>query len=107
MQLIEIKPHYWELYKDDEGIYLNVIINVRITSFEKTIILDKEAIQGYITRGKEFIDGLAKRIESSHFRNDYYRFYSYPDVSKEQNNKMNEAFKLWASSLDEPYEPYI
>ncbi|MHA3056798.1 hypothetical protein ACX1NT_02580 [Acinetobacter sp. ANC 5584] len=91
MQLIEIKPYYWELYKDNEGMYLNVIINVRITSFEKAIILDEQALQGYITQGKEFIDGLAKRIESSHFRNDYDRFYSYPDVSKEQNNKMNEA----------------
>ena len=92
MQLIEIEPHFWELYEDCENIYLNVLINMSATSWEKTICLDEQTIQQYQTQGKGFIDGLAKRIEYSQFRNDYERFYSYPDASKEQKEEILQAF---------------
>ena len=95
MQLIEIEPYFWELYEDSENIYLNVLINMSAISWEKTICLDEQTIQQYQTQGKGFIDGLAKRIESSQFRKDYERFYSYPDVSKEQENRMLEAFAAY------------
>lgn len=92
MQLIEIEPYSWELYKDSDGMYLNVLISMSATSWEKTICLDEQAIQNYLTQGKGFVDGLAQRIESSQFRKNYERFYSYPDVSKEQEKRMLEAF---------------
>ena len=93
MQLIEIEPYFWELYEDSENIYLNVLINMSAISWEKTICLDEQAIQQYQTQGKSFIDGLAKRIESSQFGTDYERFYSYVDASKEQKKEMLQAFK--------------
>lgn len=95
MQLIEIEPYSWELYKDSDGMYLNVLISMSATSWEKTICLDEQAIQSYLTQGKGFVDGLAKRIESSQFRKNYERFYSYPDVSKEQEKRMLEAFAMY------------
>ena len=70
MQLIEIEPHFWELYEDCENIYLNVLINMSAISWEKTICLDEQTIQQYQTQGKGFIDGLAKsgrrRIQVEH-----------------------------------------
>ena len=92
MRLIEIEPYSWELYKDSEGMYLNVLMNMSAISWEKTICLDEQTIQQYQTQGKGFIDGLAKRIESSQFRKDYERFYSYTDASKEQKKEMLQAF---------------
>ena len=92
MQLIEIEPYFWELYEDSENIYLNVLINMSAIPWEKTICLDEQTIQQYQTQGKGFIDGLAKRIESSQFRKDYERFYSYTDASKEQKKEMLQAF---------------
>lgn len=38
----------------------------------------------YQALGKDFIDGLVKRIENSQFRKDYVRFYSYLEDSKEK-----------------------
>jgi len=95
MRLIEIEPYSWELYKDSEGMYLNVLMNMSAISWEKTVCLDEKAIQNYLSQGKEFVDSLAKKIESSQFRKDYERFYSYPDVSKEQENRMLEAFAAY------------
>ncbi|WP_227554762.1 MULTISPECIES: hypothetical protein [Acinetobacter] len=107
MQLIEIEPHRWELYKDDARMYLNVIIDLRVAEYEKTIVLDEEAIQSYLKNGRAFIDALAKRIESSQHRKDYERFYSYANVSKEQKKEMSDAFQCWIATLDEPYSPYV
>lgn len=102
MQLIEIKPYFWELYKDSKGIYLNVVIDMRIVTWEKTICLDEKAINEYLIKGKDFIDGLAKRISSSQFRRDYERFYSYPDASKEQKEGMLRAFNEYKSKQNFP-----
>ena len=92
MQLIEIEPYFGELYEDSENIYLNVCINMSAVSWAKTICLDKQTIQEYQTQGKGFIDDLAKRIESSQFRKDYERFYSFPEASAEQKEGMLLAF---------------
>lgn len=75
MQLIEIEPYFWELYKDEENLYLNVVINLRVATYDKAIILDNELKQAYKVQGKEFIQQLAKRIESSQLRKDYAQFY--------------------------------
>ncbi|ATZ68709.1 hypothetical protein WCE00_13845 [Acinetobacter haemolyticus] len=91
MELVEIEPYFWELYKDSEGMYLNVIINMSAVSWEKMICLDEEATQNYLTQGKKFIVSLAKRIENSQFRKDYEKFYSYPEVSMDQRNQMSDA----------------
>jgi hypothetical protein len=72
--------------------YLNVLINKNAVSWTKSICLDQGSIQNYFTQGKIFINGLAKRIESSQFRKDYEQFYSYPDASKEQTDRMLEEF---------------
>ncbi|MGR3976704.1 hypothetical protein FW754_03265 [Acinetobacter sp. 1207_04] len=98
MQLIEIEPCFWELYKNSEGIYLNVLINMSAISWEKTMCLDEQTIQQYLTQGKDFIDGLAKRIESNQFRKDYERFYSYPDASKKQKEGMLQAFNKYKAT---------
>ena len=44
MQLVEIEPYFWELYKDSKGIYLNVLIDMSAISWDKTIALDEQAI---------------------------------------------------------------
>lgn len=92
MRLIEIEPYFWELYEDSENVYLNILINISAISWDKTICLDEQTIQLYQTQGKGFIDDLAKRIESSQFRKDYERFYSYPHASKKQKERMLLAF---------------
>ncbi|AXQ21929.1 hypothetical protein BEN71_07575 [Acinetobacter wuhouensis] len=98
MQLLERKPYHWELYRDNESLYLNVIINLRIATYEKTVVLDEDAKQAYKSRGKDFIQQLAKQIESSQFRKDYDRFYSYPDATKEQKEQMNKVLNLKQSN---------
>lgn len=65
-----------------------------MVTYDKTVILDKDAKQAYNARGKDFIQQLAKQIESSQFRKDYDRFYSYPEATKEQKDQMLKAFKL-------------
>ena len=95
MNVIEMEPYYWELYKDSDGIYLNVLINMSAISWEKTICLDEQAIQNYLTEGKDFVNSLAKRIESCQFRKDYEKFFSYPDVSNEQKKRIFEAFNRY------------
>lgn len=98
MQLLDIEPYHWELYKDIKGMYLSVVINLRIVEYEKTIVLDDETILHYVRNGRDYIDGLAKRIETSLHRKDYERFYSYADVSVVQKKKMSEAYQFWVSN---------
>ncbi|ENU30293.1 hypothetical protein F991_01685 [Acinetobacter sp. CIP-A165] len=98
MHLIEIEPYLWELYKDNEGIYLNVNVNNQATSWEKTIILDQRAIQEYLEQGRPFINNLACRIENSQIRNDYEKYYSYRDVCLVKKNAMLEIFLTWKKS---------
>lgn len=95
MTLIEIEPFSWELYQDSNGLYLNVAINKSAVSWEVSICLDKQAIQDYMDKGREFIAKLAQGVEISQLSKDYAKFYSYQFVSKEQSEKMTEAFFIW------------
>lgn len=97
MQLIEIEPHFWELYQDEFGMYLNVLIHNSFVIFGKTICLDNDAISTYIQHGRSSVDALARRIESSMLRKDYDRFYTYKNVSIEQERRMADAFIVWKS----------
>ena len=47
MKLIEIEPHFWELYQDEFGMYLNVLIHNNFVTHEKSICLDVEASQDF------------------------------------------------------------
>lgn len=107
MKLIEVDLHFWELYQDHEGIYLKVNIFLKLIVFEKCVILDKDAIKNYLEQGKDFIDRLSKQIRSSHFRNDYNRFYPYPDTPKDKRNEIFDTFYLWVKSSNAPYDPYF
>lgn len=95
MKLIEIEPHFWELYQDEFGMYLNVLIHNNFVTYEKSICLDVEASQDFLNQGKLSIDALARRIESSMLRKDYDRFYTYENVSIEQKQSMHDAFIEW------------
>lgn len=95
MKLIEIEPNFWELYQDEFGMYLNVLIHNSFVTYGKSICLDVEVIQNYLNQGKLIIDALARRIESSMLRKDYDRFYTYENVSIEQKRSMHDAFIEW------------
>ena len=107
MKLIEVELHWWELYQDNEGVYLKVNIFLRLIVFEKCVILDEDALKNYLEQGRGFIDRLSKQIRSSHFRNDYNRFYPYPDAPQDKRKKVSEAFYLWLDSSNAPYDPYF
>lgn len=95
MKSIEIEPNFWELYQDEFGMYLNVLIHNSFVTYGKSICLDVEVIQNYLNQGKLIIDALARRIESSMLRKDYDRFYTYENVSIEQKRSMHDAFIEW------------
>mgnify|MGYP003414978162 CR=1 FL=1 len=107
MKLIDLELHYWELYEDHEGFYLNIRIFVKWMTIEKCVVLNDDAIENYRSQGKEFIDGLSQRIRSSHYRNDYNRFYPYLEVSKEKKEKISKVFYLWVDNSNAPFDPYF
>ena len=95
MKLIEIEPYFWELYQDENTMYLSIYIHSSFVTWEKSVCLDEEAINNYNQHGKLSIDALAKRIESSQIRKDDERFYAYKSVDKEQRSNMYNAFMDW------------
>lgn len=98
MKLIEIEPYSWELYQDDQGMYLEVKIHKGAVTWEQSFCLDQNSIQDYLNQGKAAIHALERRIESSKIRKDYERFYSFTDVTFLQKQKMREAFRAWKNA---------
>jgi len=58
----------------------------------------QSSIQDYLSQGKVAIDALARRIESSQIRKDDERFYSLTEVTFQQKQKMQEAYRSWKNA---------
>ncbi len=86
MVLLDFELNFWELYAENNVIYLKIFIN---KNNNKSFYLNDEAIQKYMSYGKDYISQLSSKICKSLFRNEYNKYFTYLEVSKEIDRKFN------------------
>ena len=94
MKLIEIEPHFWELYQNQDQLYLSVSVDNSAATYNWDLHLTQAQQQAYQQQGRESIVELAKQIVAAVFRGDFSFVEQYATTLEEQN-AMLAAFKVW------------
>ncbi|WP_227539769.1 hypothetical protein [Acinetobacter sp. MB5] len=94
MKLIEIEPHFWELYQNQEQLYLSVSVDNSAVTYNWDLHLTEAQQQAYQQQGRESIVELAKQIVAAVFRGDF-SFVEKHDTTAEEKAAIFAAFKQW------------
>ncbi|MBK0065185.1 MULTISPECIES: hypothetical protein [unclassified Acinetobacter] len=94
MQLIEIEPHFWELYQQDKQFFLSIAIDLSSVVSCWDLILTAEEILLYQTDGREAILTLTEQFVVQVYRGDCTGLEQRM-ASSQQKKMMNNTFKTW------------
>ena len=67
MKLIEIEPHFWELYQDQQQLYLSVSVDNSAVTYNWDLHLTAQQIEVYQRQGRDSIVELAKQVVAAVF----------------------------------------
>ncbi|MDH2020330.1 hypothetical protein N5J44_14045 [Acinetobacter ursingii] len=101
MELIEIEPHFWELYQQDEQLFLSIAIDLSSVVSCWDIILSNEDTLNYQMQGRDAIQALAEQLVAQIYRGDSTRLEQCK-VSPQQQQMMHETFKVWQQQKAQP-----
>lgn len=94
MELIEIEPHFWELYRQEEQLFLSIAIDLSSVVSCWDIILSNEDTLHYQMQGRDAIQALAEQFVAQIYRGDSTRLEQC-SVSPQQQQMMHGTFKVW------------
>lgn len=94
MNLIEIEPHFWELYQDQEQLYLSVSVDNSAVTYNWDLHLTAQQTESYQRQGREYIVDWAKQIVAAVFRGDF-SFVQTHEASSAEKAAILTAFKQW------------
>ena len=94
MKLIEIEPHFWELYRQAEQLFLSIAIDLSSVVSCWDIILTQTEVSDYQTIGRDSITSLANQCVVQLYRGDATRLEQHA-ASASQKLEMLTAFKTW------------
>ena len=94
MELIEVEPHFWELYRQNEQLFLSIAIDLSSVVCCWDIVLTIEECRNYQLYGRSSIDTLTQQLVQQVYQADYAQLEQRP-VSAKQQQQMQNAFKVW------------
>ena len=94
MKLIEIEPHFWELYQQDDQLFMSIAIDLSSVVSCWEIWLTPEEIQHYQLDGRDVIHKLAERFVVQVYRGDCTEL-EHRTVSLPQKQSMHATFRTW------------
>lgn len=94
MELIEIEPHFWELYRQDEQLFLSIAIDLSSVVSCWDIILTQEEMLHYRMEGRDAIRTLTEKFVTQIYRGDATTLEQHA-ASASQKLEMLTAFKTW------------
>lgn len=94
MQLIEHAPHFWELYQDDQQLYLAIAVDMSSVVSCWELVLSQQEIQNYWQQGCDSIHHLAKNIIDAVYRGDF-SYLEQHQASETIKAAMQNAFLHW------------
>lgn len=94
MQLIEHAPHFWELYQDDQQLYLAIAVDMSSVVSCWELALTQQQTQNYWQQGCDSIHNLTKSIIDAVYRGDF-SYLEQHQVSEEVKAAMQNAFLHW------------
>ncbi|WP_120428801.1 hypothetical protein [Acinetobacter baylyi] len=99
MNLIEIEPHFWELYQNGTEYYLSLAVDLSSVVSCWDIVLTQPEITAYQTIGRDSIVILANQYVAQLYRGDATRLEQQA-ASDSQKLAMLTAFKTWQAQQD-------
>jgi len=97
MKIIELEPHFWELYQESEQLYLAIAIDVSSVVSCWDLVLTQMEIEAYQNFGRNSIDQLAKKLVKEVFRGNFSNLENRP-ASAAEKQTMQVTFKSWRDS---------
>ena len=97
MKIIELEPHFWELYQESEQLYLAIAIDVSSVVSCWDLALTQIEIEDYQNFGRNSIDQLAKKLVKEVFRGNFSNLENRP-ASAAEKQAMQVTFKSWRDS---------
>ncbi|MHA3092141.1 hypothetical protein [Acinetobacter brisouii] len=94
MKIIEIEPHFWELYQDQQQLYLSVSVDNSAVTYNWDLHLTAQQIEVYQRQGRDSIVELAKQVVAAVFRGDF-SFMQQHEATAAEKEAMFAAFKQW------------
>lgn len=85
MKLMDFELNFWELYKDNTGMYLKIFLNNKECKY---IILDEELVRNYNLKGKDYIGQFSSKICRSFFKNEYEMKFKYHEISEDKKKEI-------------------
>ncbi|MCU4414972.1 hypothetical protein KTH71_13165 [Acinetobacter sp. WU_MDCI_Axc73] len=101
MELIEVEPHFWELYQQDEQLFLSIAIDLSSVVSCWDIILTHEDNLHYQMQGRDAIQALVEQFVAQIYRGDSTHLEQCR-VSPQQQQMMHETFKSWQQKKTQP-----
>jgi len=98
MKIIELEPHFWELYQESEQLYLAIAIDVSSVVSCWDLALTQIEIETYRNFGRNSIDQLAKKLVKEVFRGNFSNLENRPPPSAAEKQAMQVTFKSWRDS---------
>lgn len=99
MNLIEIEPHFWELYQNGTEYYLSLAVDLSSVVSCWDIVLTQSQITDYQTIGRDSIVILANQYVAQLYRGDATRLEQQA-AEDSQKLAMLTAFKTWQAQQD-------
>lgn len=94
MKLIEIEPHFWELYQDQQQLYLSVSVDNSAVTYNWDLHLTQEQADRYQQQGRDSVVELAKQVVAGVFRGDF-SFIEQHETTAEKKAEILAAFRVW------------
>ncbi|MPW44266.1 hypothetical protein [Acinetobacter guerrae] len=94
MELIEIEPHFWELYQQGEQLFLSIAIDLSSVVSCWDILLSDNQIKDYQLQGRESIHALANQFVIEVYRGESQKLEQH-QASAQQKIDMQKTFSQW------------
>ena len=101
MELIEIEPHFWELYQQDEQLFLSIAIDLSSVVSCWDVKLMPQEIQAYWLDGRDAIQTLTDNFVTQVYRGDS-TCLEQRQVSSQQQQLMHDTFQRWQQEKTQP-----
>ena len=97
MQLIELEPHFWELYQNDNQYFMSVAVDMSSVVSCWDLALRPQEITAYKTVGRASIDALAKSFIAMAYKGDFSNLESRLASIADQEG-MQASYRAWQLS---------
>lgn len=90
------RPHAWFLLEDDGALFLDAACTHSFLDYSVLIALDDQEVRGFETRGRAFLDQLAREIhDSAPAARESRSPYKARNLTLARGGEVLEAVRLW------------